>query len=190
MKPPDTIYRGQRLSGGRGEALGVRVTVTTPDGHERLLSPQPSRKVHDHSPTGFEWGYGGSGPAQLALALVLDATGDAEVAERSYQWFKWAAVAMWGDRWQLTAGEILTWLDQWRREDAAEQRVLKGYQRVRVIGDQRCRVCGCTDDDCSQCIAATGIPCSWVEGEDPPICTRCAMAEDEAIIAEMEGGGS
>lgn len=34
----------------------------------------------------------------------------------------------------------------------------------------RCRVCGCTDDDCSQCIAATGEPCSWAEHD---LCSRC-----------------
>ena len=27
-------------------------------------------EVENHSPTGFEWGYGGSGPSQLSLALV------------------------------------------------------------------------------------------------------------------------
>jgi hypothetical protein len=26
--------------------------------------------LFNHSPTGFEWGYGGSGPAQLALAIL------------------------------------------------------------------------------------------------------------------------
>jgi len=26
----------------------------------------------NHSPDGFEWGYGGSGPAQLALAIYQD----------------------------------------------------------------------------------------------------------------------
>lgn len=34
-----------------------------------------------------------------------------------------------------------------------------------------CRVCGCTDDDCSQCIEATGEPCHWVEKD---LCSRCA----------------
>lgn len=37
---------------------------------------------------------------------------------------------------------------------------------------RRCRVCQCTDDDCSQCIAATGSPCHWV-GAD--LCSRCAL---------------
>ena len=36
---------------------------------------------------------------------------------------------------------------------------------------QTCRVCGCTDDDCSQCIEKTGGPCHWVE---PDLCSACA----------------
>jgi hypothetical protein len=38
-------------------------------------------------------------------------------------------------------------------------------------GKRRCRVCGCTDDDCHQCIEKTGKPCYWVE-ED--LCSACA----------------
>lgn len=34
----------------------------------------------------------------------------------------------------------------------------------------RCRVCGCTQEDCSQCIEKTGQPCTWVE-ED--LCSAC-----------------
>ena len=40
--------------------------------------------VRDHSPTGFEWGYGGSGPAQLALSILQEAT-DEETAVDLYQ---------------------------------------------------------------------------------------------------------
>jgi hypothetical protein len=32
--------------------------------------------LRNHSPTGFGWGYGNSGPAQLALAFLKDAVGD------------------------------------------------------------------------------------------------------------------
>lgn len=32
----------------------------------------PKLKLVNHSPTGFSWGYGGSGPAQLALAILAD----------------------------------------------------------------------------------------------------------------------
>jgi hypothetical protein len=32
-------------------------------------------EIANHSPDGFEWGYGGSGPAQLALAILADCLG-------------------------------------------------------------------------------------------------------------------
>lgn len=41
---------------------------------------------------------------------------------------------------------------------------------IEVARLQTCRVCGCTDDDCQQCIEATGQPCRWVE---PDLCSRC-----------------
>jgi hypothetical protein len=41
---------------------------------DRELSPERSQSVVNHSPTGFSWGSGGSGPAQLALALLLEIT--------------------------------------------------------------------------------------------------------------------
>jgi hypothetical protein len=44
-------------------------------------------ELRNHSPTGFAWGYGGSGPAQLALALLVDATQDQTLALRHYQDF-------------------------------------------------------------------------------------------------------
>jgi hypothetical protein len=38
------------------------------------------------------------------------------------------------------------------------------------FADGVCRVCGCTDDDCSQCVEKTGAPCWWVE---PDLCSAC-----------------
>ena len=32
----------------------------------------PRLDIVNHSPTGFSWGYSGSGPAQLALAILAD----------------------------------------------------------------------------------------------------------------------
>lgn len=46
-----------------------------------------------HSPTGMEWGYGGSGPADLALNILYWFTEDREFAERHYQDFKWEHIA-------------------------------------------------------------------------------------------------
>jgi hypothetical protein len=48
--------------------------------------------LSNHSPTGFEWGFGGSGPAQLALALLAHATGDDRLALRLHQNFKFKVI--------------------------------------------------------------------------------------------------
>lgn len=39
-----------------------------------------------------------------------------------------------------------------------------------MIVPGRCRICGCTDNDCSQCIEKTGNPCHWIS-ED--LCSAC-----------------
>jgi|GEM_PF-1360121 len=39
------------------------------------------------------------------------------------------------------------------------------------LGQGVCRVCGCTDLDCSGCIARTGVRCYWIE---PHLCSACA----------------
>lgn len=55
----------------------------------KFLDPKPSQKYHNHSPDGFNWGYGGSGPAQLALAIMLKLTGKPD----GYQDFKFKVIA-------------------------------------------------------------------------------------------------
>jgi hypothetical protein len=65
---------------------GCVVKVHEGDGTARDL---PLRlDLRGHSPTGPEWGYGGSGPAQLALALAADVLGDDEEAQDVYQRLK------------------------------------------------------------------------------------------------------
>lgn len=93
-------YIGER-SGQPGPA-NVRVIE---NGKGRALNPR--HDLRNHSPDGFQWGYGGSGPAQLALALVADATGDDELAQRTYQRFKFNIIAgIQADRWTMTAAAI------------------------------------------------------------------------------------
>jgi hypothetical protein len=96
-----TIYRGYRES-----QVGHQLVTKDND----LLMPGPSQKVWNHSPGGFNWGYGGSGPAQLALAILLDVTGDEKLAVEHHQAFKWAFVSGWGDRWEISSEQILEWL--------------------------------------------------------------------------------
>jgi Family of unknown function (DUF6166) len=85
---------------GRREGYAVSVTV---DG--RRLNPR--QDLWNHSPTGFEWGYGGSGPAQLALAILADHCANDERALNWYQRFKWAVIAGLPHReWILTSEDI------------------------------------------------------------------------------------
>ncbi len=58
----------------------------------KYLKLERSLAVFNHSPTGFSWGYGGSGPAQLALAILLEFT-DRGTAVNLYQTFKWEVIA-------------------------------------------------------------------------------------------------
>lgn len=41
---------------------------------------------------------------------------------------------------------------------------------------RRCRVCGCTEDDCRQCIERTGEPCHWIERD---LCSACAPGKEQ-----------
>ena len=85
---------------GRREGYAALVTV-----NGRPLNPRLD--LWNHSPTGFEWGYGGSGPAQLALALLADHLGDDHEAVTLHQDFKFAVVARLPKRgWTLTSQEI------------------------------------------------------------------------------------
>jgi len=97
-----TVYKGYRVS-----AAGNQLVTKNDD----ILMPGPSQKVWNHSPDGFSWGYSGSGPAQLALAILLDVTGDEELASRHHQTFKFKFVAGWGDRWEITSTQVLDWLN-------------------------------------------------------------------------------
>ena len=89
-----------KLYMGRRHARAVEVTV---DG--RPLNPRLD--LWNHTPTGLEWGYSGSGPAQLALALLSDCLGDEEAAVQWHQDYKRAIVAGLPYRgWTLTEEEI------------------------------------------------------------------------------------
>lgn len=99
---PDTLYLGLKGHTVKKQLL--------PDGESKELPLEPSLKLRNHSPTGFSWGYAGSGPAQLALALLYDVTSDPELSLSYYQFFKDDFVAMWGAEWAILSRTILDWL--------------------------------------------------------------------------------
>ena len=84
-------YKGNRVDSCTG------ITVQK-DG--MTFDPKPSQTVWNHSPDGFNWGYGGSGAAQLALAMLLDATDDKDLAARFHQRFKADVVAHFDNQWE------------------------------------------------------------------------------------------
>ncbi|HRI54500.1 MAG TPA: site-specific integrase [Pseudomonadota bacterium] len=55
-------------------------------------------------------------------------------------------------------------------KEARGQRELLQRVKPAPAPVRSCRVCGCTDKDCSQCVARTGQPCRWV-AED--LCSAC-----------------
>lgn len=97
-EPIGKIYRGMPSSG----------TVWTQRGcvYKRL---NPRFDLRKHSPTGFSWGFSGSGPAQLSLAILANALGDDARALHLYQRFKFKVIAaLPGDRpWRMTLIEVL-----------------------------------------------------------------------------------
>jgi hypothetical protein len=93
------IYQGMRLQDG---------VIVTCNG--RILEPDVSLTVRNHSPAGFNWGYGGSGPAQLALAILLHEC-PIHVAVGLYQKFKEDVVSKWHADWFIcTQGSIVDWI--------------------------------------------------------------------------------
>jgi hypothetical protein len=114
------VYRGYRhhqpgsLS---AEAVSAGCVVTVQRGQGKVRPLLPRLDIRDHSPTGFEWGYGGSGPAQLALALVADCCGRAAATPPIYQRVKLMIVsALPHDGWTLTEAQVLAAVDVARHE--------------------------------------------------------------------------
>jgi hypothetical protein len=98
----DVEYVGMRVD-------GTPVVLKLTD-HERL-SPERSLDLVRHSPAGFDWGYTGSGSAQLACALLLDYTDDERVAHQHYIQFRNEVVSKLAcdgpaDCWHLTGDDI------------------------------------------------------------------------------------
>jgi hypothetical protein len=111
-------YHGRRLHDG-GTVGGAEVW-TEVEGQRTPLDPRLD--LWNHSPTGLNWGYGGSGPAQLALAILADFLNDDALAVRYHQRFKWTVIAPLdpNDGWVLTEQQIADALLALRTAEDAE----------------------------------------------------------------------
>lgn len=106
----DTLFSGQRAA----------------DGHALVWinGDRPLPQVIHHSPTGFEWGYGGSGPADLALSILALVIGEEQEtvvifegrtcgaqAWQLHQLFKREIVAGFAhEAWSLSVGQVRQWI--------------------------------------------------------------------------------
>lgn len=118
--------------GGRrvGEPGVIFVDHTDEPPIRRDITPEASLKIRNHSPDGFEWGYGGSGPSQLALAILLDYFSNVlklpkaeEVAAMHYQKFKEQFIATaTHEGFRIEAHEIEHFLiiDGWQKLAVAQ----------------------------------------------------------------------
>lgn len=115
------IYRGKRLEDG----VDVSVLVIDRRNRKRV---RPLRHIPFHSPDGFAWGYQGSGPADLALAMLVDYLRERPprtgwlAGEQFSRWtvgsraftlhqdFKREVVAQFGDDWELSGLHLEAWL--------------------------------------------------------------------------------
>lgn len=91
------------------------ISVAELDEHTGLphLYPLPLYTwLLNKSPTGFEWGYLGSGPGQAAFAILYDhSAGDQDLAQRLHLEFMAAWLARRRqDAWCITEDQIATWL--------------------------------------------------------------------------------
>lgn len=77
--------------------------------------------LRNHSPAGLEWGYCGSGPAQLALALLADACQNDLAAVRLYQRFKFEVIGRLPEEaWAIHSEDILVWAQTGKRPTVHE----------------------------------------------------------------------
>lgn len=164
-------------------ADGEANVVVVPDQEPGALDRRPHRLRHvvHHSPTGLRWGYGGSGPADLALSILADHFGERpdrvqeylrgksrllSLAVRWHQQFKWDFIAVLPYHrdfpWTLTTAQIEQWYgDVTEKNNAAFEPVCVNCGRGELPGNPvlgRHGTMGAPSDAASQATKEAGGP--------------------------------
>lgn len=91
--------------------------------HDGVKEHRVKHLVH-HSPTGLEYGYGGSGPADLARSIMGHHLGRSDPQPATYQDFKFKFIATLDrtfDHHEITVADIMSWHgERFRREVLGE----------------------------------------------------------------------
>ena len=88
---------------------GATATAVFVSNEGREMAPLPLRlDIVNHSPTGFAWGYSGSGAAQLAVAILADWMSCDHAALALHQRFKVPAISGLPEKhWSLTDDDLV-----------------------------------------------------------------------------------
>ena len=97
------LYKGTRVFPGYKAAVYVDNVP---------LDLGPSREIHDYSPDP-EFGYFGSGPSQLSLAILYDVTGDKDTSLLYCQDFKHDYIGQFEqDGFILLESQVQQWISE------------------------------------------------------------------------------
>jgi len=182
-------YLGLRSAPRRGE---IDCTVAVLDNGE--VRPLP-HLVH-HSPTGFEWGYSGSGPADLAIAILADAAPELltqmkpPVSADFYQQFKQDVISRLPRQgWVMGRTSVLAWL-RGMKAGVRDSDIRAGLVIVQLLplSAEDLAICpACRDDQevaCPRDADATCCRCGL------PFCARhilLHLAQAHCVHAEWRG---
>ena len=99
-----------------------------------------------------------------------------------------------GTPWHTLSQVKQRWEDQFGRPAEGYLRVAGGErtpeQLLAFVANleqqlpKSCRVCGCTEDDCRQCVEKTGHACRWVE---PDLCSACVPSAGALKLSAVAG---
>ena len=153
--------------------------------------------VH-HSPDGFEWGYGGSGPADLAMAILADAApelfDDAEeppIPARFYQQFKHDVVSrLPRSGWLMDQAAVLAWVQATTAgvRESGVRASLVMVQPLPLSAAEQLTICPmCREDPEVACPRDTDAACRHC---GQAFCARhilCHLAQAHLVSAEWRG---
>ena len=170
---PQSPFDHSKSYAARRNAMGtiVEVWICSEGGNRVRSYPLPLRlDLADHSPTGFEWGYAGSGPAQLALAILADLTGEDIYSKARYQQFKFDMIVdLPSLGWTRGEGRFREWVEDHPLAPEDRGLYMTGEEVDREIAES-------VGSECCQAACAFRSVRSDSGYRAFAVCTRCGLS--------------